>query len=104
MGIETSFVNPANLKSFEKAIRPNTKVIYAEVSANPTLAVCDIPGLAKLAKAHGIKLVVDNTFTPLVASAHQDGGGCGAAFSDQVHQRGQRFGGRGHLRQPTVHL
>jgi methionine-gamma-lyase len=68
MGIETSFVNPGNLESFESAIRPNTRVIYAEVSANPTLAVCDIPGLAALAQKHGLKLVVDNTFTPLVAS------------------------------------
>ena len=73
MGIETTFVNPANTEAFEKAIRPETKVFYVEAVANPTLAVSDIPALARLAHEHGIKLVVDNTFTPLIVSPAQLG-------------------------------
>ena len=68
MGIETTLVNPANNQAWEQAIKPNTKVFYLETLANPTLAVADLPGLSALAKKHGIKLVVDNTFTPLIVS------------------------------------
>ena len=68
MGIDATFVNPANTAAFEAAITPRTKAFYVETVANPTLKVADIPNLARIARAHGIKLVVDNTFTPMVVS------------------------------------
>ena len=64
--IRTSFVNISDLSSVEKAIRPNTRMIYTESMTNPLLAISDIPALAKIAHDHGILLVVDNTFTPLI--------------------------------------
>ncbi len=68
MGIVTTFVNPANTDAFADAIRPETKVLYVETVANPSLAVADIPALAQLARDRHLKLVVDNTFTPLIFS------------------------------------
>ncbi len=64
--IETAFVDITDLKKVEEAIKPNTKFIYAEVLSNPLLEVADIEGLSAIAKKHNIKLVVDNTFTPLI--------------------------------------
>jgi methionine-gamma-lyase len=66
--IEVSFVNISDLDSVEKAIRPNTKLIYTESLTNPLLQVSDIPRLAAIGKKHGIKLVVDNTFVPLIVA------------------------------------
>lgn len=66
--IETSFVDISNLVSVEKAIKPNTKIIYTESMTNPLLVISDIPKLAALAHKHGIKLIVDNTFTPMIIS------------------------------------
>ncbi|HBL78195.1 MAG: cystathionine beta-lyase [Bacteroidetes bacterium GWF2_42_66] len=66
--IDVSFVNITDLKSVEAAIRPNTKVIYTESVTNPLLQVSDIPALAEIAKRHSIKLMVDNTFTPMILS------------------------------------
>lgn len=66
--IKTSFVDITDLKKIEAAIRPNTKLIYAETLSNPLLEVCDIEALSKIAKKHGVKLVIDNTFTPLIFS------------------------------------
>ena len=68
MGIETTFVDPADTGAFAAALRSNTKVIYTELLGNPTLKVADIPALASLAHEHGAVLVVDNTFTPLICS------------------------------------
>ncbi|MFZ5517943.1 MAG: aminotransferase class V-fold PLP-dependent enzyme [Candidatus Zhuqueibacterota bacterium] len=68
LGITTTFVNPTQTEEFEAAIRPNTKVLYTETLGNPTLKVSDIPALSALAKSRGLKLVVDNTFTPMVIS------------------------------------
>ncbi len=66
--IETSFVNITNLESVEAAITKNTKVLYCESVSNPLLEVANIKGLAKIAKRHNLKLVVDNTFSPLSVS------------------------------------
>jgi len=68
IGITTTFVNPTDTEAFKAAIRPNTKVLYTETLGNPTLKVSDIPALSALAKSRGLKLVVDNTFTPMVIS------------------------------------
>ncbi|MDB4583733.1 aminotransferase class I/II-fold pyridoxal phosphate-dependent enzyme [Draconibacterium sp.] len=66
--IEVSFVNITNLEQVKKAMRPNTKVIYTESVTNPLLQVSDIPELAKIAHEAGAKLMVDNTFTPMIFS------------------------------------
>lgn len=66
--IETSFVDITKLDRVEAAITKNTKIIYCESVSNPLLEVADIKSLAKIAKKHGLKLVVDNTFSPLSIS------------------------------------
>ncbi|HBM17577.1 MAG TPA: cystathionine beta-lyase [Lentisphaeria bacterium] len=66
IGIEVSFVDPVNTEGFEKAIRDNTKLIYTETIANPTLKISDISKLSAITKKHGLKLIVDNTFTPMI--------------------------------------
>jgi methionine-gamma-lyase len=66
--IEVSFVNIADLAGVEKAIRPNTRLIYTESMTNPLLQVSDIPVLADICRRHGIKLIVDNTFSPMILS------------------------------------
>lgn len=64
-GIKTTFVDITKLDIVEAAITASTKVIYCETVSNPLLEVADISGLAKLAIKHNLKLVVDNTFSPL---------------------------------------
>jgi methionine-gamma-lyase len=66
--IDVTFVNITDLESIKKAIRPNTKVLYTESMTNPMLQISDIPALAEITRAHGVKLVVDNTFTPMIFS------------------------------------
>jgi methionine-gamma-lyase len=73
MGIETSFVDITNLEAVERAITPNTKVLYCESVSNPLLEVADITALAALAKKHGLALMVDNTFAPLSIAPYQLG-------------------------------
>ncbi|ARV08827.1 cystathionine beta-lyase [Winogradskyella sp. PC-19] len=68
MGIDTSFVDITKLDVVEAAITSKTRVLYCESVSNPLLEVADIKGLAKLAKKHNLKLVVDNTFSPLSIS------------------------------------
>ena len=67
MGIECTFVNAdASEEELEKAFKPNTKAVFAETIANPALVVLDIEKFAGLAHAHGVPLIVDNTFaTPV---------------------------------------
>jgi len=67
-GISTTLVDITDLEAVESAITERTRVIYTESVANPTLRVADIPGLSAIAKKHGVKLVVDNTFSPLILS------------------------------------
>ena len=61
-GITTTFVDALDLDAFEKAIQDNTKALYVETLGNPNSEVTDIEALAKIAHAHKIPLVVDNTF------------------------------------------
>jgi methionine-gamma-lyase len=65
-GINVSFVDILDLKTIEASITPDTKMIYAETLSNPLLAVSDLKALAKICKKHNLKLVVDNTFTPMI--------------------------------------
>ena len=62
-GIKTNFVDPLNIKNFEAAITPKTKLIFCETIGNPTLEFTDIKALADLAHQHNLPLVVDSTFT-----------------------------------------
>lgn len=62
-GVETSFVDMDDFANIEKAVKPNTKLIYAEVCANPTMNIIDIPRVAELAHKNGALLMMDNTFT-----------------------------------------
>ena len=62
IGIDVTFVDPTDPKNFEKAIRPNTKIIYGETLGNPDLAVFPFEEVAEIAKKHKIPLVIDNTF------------------------------------------
>ena len=73
LGIETSFVDITSIKSIEKSIKTNTKIIYCEVSSNPLLEIADLESISKIAKKNNIKLIVDNTFTPLSVSPTHHG-------------------------------
>ncbi|MDX1101976.1 O-succinylhomoserine sulfhydrylase [Sinorhizobium medicae] len=65
-GVECTLVDGRDLKNWEDAVRPNTKVFFLESPTNPTLEVIDIAGVARLADQIGAKVVVDNVFaTPL---------------------------------------
>lgn len=68
LGIKTKFVDMHSLKQVEHAITDKTKVIYTESISNPLLEVTNIPALAEIAKPRGIKLVTDNTFSPMIIS------------------------------------
>lgn len=61
-GIEFSFVDMTNLDEVERAIRPNTKLIWIETPTNPLLRIVDIKQLSDIAKTKGILTIVDNTF------------------------------------------
>ena len=67
-GIKTTFVNTTKISQIENAITQRTKVIYCETISNPLLEVSDINEISEIAKRYGIKLVVDNTFTPMIFS------------------------------------
>lgn len=67
-GVAVDFVDITKIESIRKAIKPNTKVIYLETVSNPLLEVADVEQISKLAKEHGIQVVVDNTFSPLTIS------------------------------------
>jgi cystathionine beta-lyase/cystathionine gamma-synthase len=61
-GIEVTLADIRDPSSFEAAIKENTKMLYSETLTNPNLKVCDLPEIARIAKAHNLISVVDNTF------------------------------------------
>ena len=63
LGIATSLADPTDAEAFAAAIRPETRLILLEAVSNPTLRVADLKAIAEIAKARGILLAVDNTFT-----------------------------------------
>ncbi len=63
LGIATSVADPTDVAAMEAALRPETRLILIEVVSNPTIRVADVAGIAALARARGILLAVDNTFT-----------------------------------------
>ena len=68
LGLKTTFVDITKLDVVASSITKNTKVLYCETVSNPLLEVADIAGLSALAKKYNLKLVVDNTFSPLSIS------------------------------------
>ena len=73
-GITTTFVDPTDISNFEKAIRPETKLLFVETLGNPHGNVIDIEAVAAVAHKHGIPLVIDNTFaTPYLVRPIEHG-------------------------------
>jgi methionine-gamma-lyase len=66
-GVESTMVDASNVAETERAMRPNTKVVYVETPGNPTLVVCDLEAVCRMAHFRGALVVVDNTFmTPIL--------------------------------------
>ncbi len=61
-GVETTFVDSSDIQAVEAAMRPNTKLLMIETPGNPTVIMTDLAEMSRIAKAHGAKLAVDNTF------------------------------------------
>lgn len=61
-GIEYSVIDNNNINNFERAIKPNTKIIYIETPSNPLLGITDISAVAELAKSKNLLTIIDNTF------------------------------------------
>ena len=62
-GVQADFVDTSDIKQIKKRLKPNTKILFVETPANPTMALTDIRACAALAREHGFLLVVDNTFS-----------------------------------------
>jgi O-acetylhomoserine (thiol)-lyase len=91
LGIEVSFVDdPDDLDSWQAAVRPNTKAFFGETISNPQIDLLDIPGVAGVAHAHGIPLIVDNTIaTPYLIQPFKHGADI------VVHSATKYLGGHG---------
>jgi O-acetylhomoserine (thiol)-lyase len=89
-GIETSFIDPRDPQAFRKAIRKNTRLLFAETLGNPGLEVLDIPAVAQVAHEAGLPLMIDSTFaTPYLCRPIEFG-------ADIVHHSVTKFmGGHG---------
>ena len=89
-GLDTTFVDPSDPQNFEKAVRPNTKLLYAETLGNPNSDVIDIEAISEIAHRHGIPLIVDNTFaTPYLLRPIEHGADI------TVHSATKFIGGHG---------
>jgi methionine-gamma-lyase len=65
-GVEVTLVDQTNAEGFAEALRPNTRVVYAESPTNPLMQITDLRALSELARARGVMTIVDNTFsTPI---------------------------------------
>ncbi len=91
LGIEVSFVDdPDDLDSWQAAVRPNTKAFFGETISNPQIDVLDIPGVAGVAHANGVPLIVDNTIaTPYLIQPFKHGADI------VVHSATKYLGGHG---------
>jgi methionine-gamma-lyase len=72
-GVRTRFVDTRNVDAVRAAITPKSRVLYVESMSNPLLEVADLPALAAVAHAHGMVMVVDNTFSPMILSPLRHG-------------------------------
>ncbi|OBH63950.1 bifunctional o-acetylhomoserine/o-acetylserine sulfhydrylase [Mycobacterium sp. E2479] len=91
LGIEVTFVeDPDDLDSWQAAVRPNTKAFFGETISNPQIDVLDIPGVARVAHANGVPLIVDNTIaTPYLIQPFSHGADI------VVHSATKYLGGHG---------
>lgn len=112
LGIETTFVDPADPDNFRRAIRPNTRAVYGETLGNPLVNVFDIEPVARIAHEHGLPLIIDNTVaTPylcnpfafgadiVVHSATKYLGGHGTTMAGVVVESGKFDWGSGLARE-----
>ena len=91
-GIQYSFSDGLDVKSFEKEIMPNTKAIYIETPSNPLLKLVDIKEIANLSKSNGLISFIDNTFaTPLIQKPHKLG------IDIILHSATKYFGGHSDI-------
>ena len=63
LGVESTYIDTSDLDLIEKSIKPNTKMLYLETPANPTISLTDIKAASEIAHKHGIIVIVDNTFS-----------------------------------------
>ena len=114
-GIDTTFVDPDNPDDFRRAVKPNTKVLYAETIGNPQLNVVDLAALADVAHAAGVPLVIDNTLASpylcrpiehgadiVIHSATKYLGGHGTTMGGVVVESGKFDWGNGKFPQMTT--
>ncbi|MCL4159933.1 UNVERIFIED_CONTAM: hypothetical protein GTU68_017968 [Idotea baltica] len=90
--IDYSFTEELNIESFEKCLKPNTKVIYIETPSNPLLKLVDMEAVAKLAKSKNITTVIDNTFASPILQNPIDFG-----IDIVLHSATKYFGGHSDL-------
>ena len=91
-GIETSVIDSADNAQWEAAIRPNTKVFFFETPANPNMRLVDIAAISAIARRHGARTVVDNTYaTPVQTRPLEHGADI------VVHSATKYLGGHGDL-------
>lgn len=91
-GVQVDFVDCSEPEQVEKAIKPNTKLIYFESPANPVLKLVDMQAMVQIAKKHGIMTVMDNTFMTPVFQRPIDWG-----IDVVVHSATKYLGGHGDL-------
>jgi O-acetylhomoserine (thiol)-lyase len=114
-GIDTSFVDSSDPENFRRALRPNTKVLYAETLGNPQLNVLDIAAVAAIAREAGVPLVIDNTLASpylcrpiehgadiVIHSATKYLGGHGTTMGGVVVESGKFDWGNGKFPQMTT--
>lgn len=120
-GIKAHFINILDINAIKDAISNRTKLIYCESISNPLMEVAEIPELSKIAKQYGIKLVVDNTFSPMIISPLRLGAdvvvhsltkfingtsdcvaGCVCSTNDFVNQLTDLYGGASMLLGPVL--
>ena len=95
----------ATEEELNAAFRPNTKAVFGETIANPALTVLDIEKFAKAAHAHGVPLIVDNTFaTPVNCRPFRVGRRHRHPLHHQVHGRPRHCRGRRHRGQRQLRL
>ncbi|MDD4872248.1 MAG: O-acetylhomoserine aminocarboxypropyltransferase/cysteine synthase [Kiritimatiellae bacterium] len=73
LGIDVTFIDELTPEKIKKAIKPNTKAVYAEIIGNPKGDIPDLAGISKAAHAAGLPLIIDNTFAPVLCRPIEHG-------------------------------
>ncbi len=88
-GVETTLVDGPDLDAWQKAVRPNTKALFLETPANPTLEIIDLKAVADIAHNAGAKLIVDNVFATPILQRPREFGADVTVYSATKHIDGQ---------------